>query len=55
MAQVGDRLFRLHSFHLMRAMTPIDKFTEFMDLGGDSTSDDHPIALDDLDAKDSKA
>ncbi|KAL1733859.1 hypothetical protein EV714DRAFT_269464 [Schizophyllum commune] len=49
---VGDRLFRLHSFHLMRSMTPIDKFTEFMDLGGDSTSDDHPIALDDLDAKD---
>ncbi|KAI5834562.1 hypothetical protein K523DRAFT_412296 [Schizophyllum commune Tattone D] len=49
---VGDCLFRIHSFHLMRSMTPIDKFTEFMDLGGDSTSDDHPIALDDLDAKD---
>ncbi|KAL1700238.1 hypothetical protein EV121DRAFT_273211 [Schizophyllum commune] len=50
--RVGDCLFRIHSFHLMRSMAPIDKFTEFMDLGGDSTSDDHPIALADLDAKD---
>ena len=47
--QAGDRLFRMHSFHLMRAMPT---FSEILSPGSDSTSDDHPIALDDLDAKD---